>query len=815
MIYPGNFERKIEFDTVREMVRKNCISRMGAEYIEELNFTSDFDKIQLWLNETMEFKIILDNSSGFPAQDYFDMRDELQRITIEGTFISPDLLFDLKTSLSAINDVATFLVKFNVASIPYLKNIAPGISVEPFILKHLSSILDDKGNIRNNASEELAVIRKKLIDKEKAVDKKINQILRSAKQSGWVADNAEVTIRDGRQAIPLPASHKRKIQGLILDESATGQTVFMEPGEVLSINNEIRELKGAERREIIRILKVFTEELRPFVPELILAYKELGRIDFIRAKAKFANLIKAVKPIISANPELNWKNAVHPLLYLNHKKQNKPVVPLDISLDTEDRILVISGPNAGGKSVCLKTVGLLQYMVQCGLPVPVKEDSVSGIFNNLFIDIGDEQSLENDLSTYSSHLLNMKNFVLHGDNKTLFLVDEFGTGTEPQLGGAIAEAVLEKLNNNSCFGVITTHYSNLKLLAREGNGIVNGAMLFDTNKMEPLYQLVIGKPGSSFAFEIARKIGFPKNVLKEAEQKTGKKQLDFDEQLQQLDIEKQQLNHQQQEFKVADSFLSELIEKYENLKNDLEEKKKKIIEDAHDEAFKLIESSNKLIEHTIKEIRESQAEKEKTRKLRKEVWSKKEKLKKDIHSIKNQKENTSIEKDKTSDKKQEEKAQDDKIRVGDTVQIPDQDITGEVLSISGDEIVLGFNSITFRTQIEKVNKINPKENKKPTSKSRKAGYAKIANDMNDKLANFQFQLDVRGKRGEEAVELVRQYIDDAILLNMKEIKILHGKGHGILRTLVHDYLRTIPEIKQFKDEHIERGGHGITVVILK
>jgi len=812
MIYPRNFEQKIEFDTIRQMVTEKCISTMGKEYADKIKFSSDFDTISKLLNQTEEFRQILIENPSFPEQDYFDMREALYRVKIEGSYIEQSQLFDLKSSLLTIHDVVNFIRSIEPELIPNILGIIEDIYIESSILSRLKSIINDKGEILDNASIGLKEIRKKLAGKQNAISKKINQSLKAAKKSGWVNEDVEVTIRNGRQVIPVPASHKRQIRGLIHDESATGQTVYIEPGDVLEITNEVRELRGAEVREIIKILKDFTSLIRPDLPQLIGAYQTLGLIDFIRAKAKFAILVKGIKPALKSTTITNWNKAVHPLLFISHQKQNKSIVPLNINLDGTNRILVISGPNAGGKSVCLKTVGLLQYMLQCGMLIPVEEQSEVGIFKSIFIDIGDEQSLENDLSTYSSHLLNMKNLVLNSDDKSLFLIDEFGTGTEPQLGGAIAEAVLEKLNENKSMGVVTTHYSNLKLLARQGNGIINGAMLFDTNKMEPLYELKIGKPGSSFAFEIAKKIGFPKSILKSAEKKTGKKQLNFDQQLHQLEIEKKELDQKKDEFKTADDFLSEMIDKYENLKNDLDSRKTKIISDAQKEAHDIIQSSNKLIEHTIKGIKESKADKEKTKKLRAKLSEEKEKV-----ISKKESETKPREKKKKSQPATENKptVKNTSIIVGDMVRITDQGISSEVLEIKGDDIVVGFNSIKLKTTLEKVEKISNKQFKKQSAQVRKTAYSGILSDMSDKMANFKLQLDVRGKRGEEAVELVRQYIDDAILLNLNELKILHGKGHGILRSMIHEYLGSVSEIKQYKDEHIERGGSGITIVILK
>jgi DNA mismatch repair protein MutS2 len=785
---------------------------MGKEFADKIRFSNNFEVIGKLLNQTEEFRQILIENPAFPQHDYFDLRQVLNDVKIEGSFINQEDLFDLKSSLAAIEDVVQYINSFKIDMIPHIIVILEQIFIEPEILARLTKIVDDKGDIYDHASEGLRDIRKKLAGKHNAINKKINQSLKTAKQSGWISSDTEITIRNGRQVIPVPASHKRQIKGLIHDESSTGQTVYIEPGEVLEINNEIRELHGAERREIIKILKDFTSFIRPVIPQLIDTYRTLGVIDFIHAKAKFALQVNAIKPRLNDTTLIQWEQAVHPLLYLNHQKQNKSIVPLNIQIDKENRILVISGPNAGGKSVCLKTVGLLQYMLQCGMLIPVNENSDAGIFSSIFIDIGDEQSLENDLSTYSSHLLNMKNLVLNSNEKSLFLIDEFGTGTEPQLGGAIAEAVLEKLNQNKSMGVVTTHYSNLKLLARQGNGIMNGAMLFDTEKMEPLYELKIGKPGSSFAFEIAKKIGFPKSLLKNAEKKTGKKQLDFDQHLQQLEIEKKELDLKKAEFKTADDFLSEMIEKYEKLKTDLEDRKSKIISDAQQEAYNLIQSSNRLIENTIKGIKESNADKEKTKILRAKLVKEKEKVIKNKKTTSNLK---TVKKPEPDVDKSQVSEISGPIKVGDTVHIVEQDIMAEVLEKKGNEIVVGFNSITLKTSIKKVVLVNSNSLKKKLTKTRKTAYSGILNELNDKMANFKLQLDVRGKRGDEALELVRQYIDDAILLNLREVKILHGKGHGILRTMIHDFLSTISEIKQFKDEHIERGGHGITIVILK
>lgn len=815
MIYPRNFEEKVGFNRIREMLHELCLSPMGQSYVEKIRFSSNMELISRLLCQTEEFRQLLLKEGNFPSGDYFDLSPELKRISIEGTYIEKDKLFDLKSSLATILECITFITKQDHSLFPELTILAAPVNIEFDLIHTIERIIDGSGEIKDSASSQLAEIRRKLITKRSSIDKKINYSLQQAKKSGWVSSDSEITVRNGRLVIPVPAAYKRQMRGFIHDQSATGQTIYIEPEEVFETNNEIREIEAEERREIIRILKEFSDFVRPLIPSLLEAYRFLGMIDFIRAKAKFALTINACKPQVLDGPQINWNQSVHPLLFLSHVKQKRTVVPLDIRLNGDQRILVISGPNAGGKSVCLKTIGLLQYMLQCGLLISLKNDSTAGLFTSLFIDIGDEQSLENDLSTYSSHLTNMKHFTLNANASSLFLIDEFGTGTEPQLGGAIAQAVLEMLNENKAFGVVTTHYSNLKLMAGKGNGIINGAMLFDTKAMQPLYQLSIGKPGSSFAFEIARKIGFPKKILKVAEQYIGKKQLDFDEQLQQLEIEKKTLEKEQQKVSAADGHLQNLIDRYQGLLQNLDSKKSEIILKAKQEAESLIESSNRLIENTIREIREAQAEKEKTKQLRANLKEKEKKIKaiRPLDS-KAKDEKAAIKEAKKADKITDNPpGSNDKLMVGDFVKIIEQDVKGEILEIIDDEVVVGFNSIRFKTQLNKIEKLGSTSVNPTIQKSIKK--SSVVNDLNDKLANFKHQIDVRGKRGEEAVELVSQYIDDAILLNMHEVRILHGKGFGILRTMIHEYLRTVTEISRFHDEHIERGGHGITVVILK
>jgi DNA mismatch repair protein MutS2 len=747
MVFPGDFEVKIGFDGIRGLVKELCIGP-GKSQVEEMGFSDDLYEIRPLLGQTEEMRQILLSEENFPSQDYYDLTGELLRIRIGGTFTEPENLSLLKLSLSSIAQILDFFQKHPEDKFPYLSSICGEIIIDKELISEIESIIDEKSQVRDEASAVLKKIRKEKISKLATVEKKIAQSLKLARRSGWTPEGAELTLRDGRLVIPLLNTHKRKIQGFVHDESATGQTVYLEPADVLETNNEIRELDYAERREIIRILTAFADRLRPECEKLIRAYKFLGTIDFIRAKAMLAIRINGILPsFLSEKPFINWREAVHPLLYLAHHRQKKKVVPLTIALDDENRILIISGPNAGGKSVCLKTAGLLQYMFQCGMLPSVKEESVFGVFRNIFIDIGDEQSLENDLSTYTSKLLNLKYFLEHLNENSLFLIDEFGTGTDPALGGPIAEASLEEMNRKRAFGLVTTHYSNLKLLAGKIPGIANGAMLYDTAKMKPLYLLKTGKPGSSFAFEIARQIGFPSEVLNAAASKTGTSQLDFDRELQNLEAEKTELLQKSTEIKVADEFLNEMITKYTRLKEELEVSQKEILRKAKEEALNILNESNRLIEKTIKEIRESQADKIRTKDVRQEIQELKSKIEQDT---------------------------------------PEEDKKGK--------------------------KLMPIIPKQFTVSPVRGPYQSFYDDLQRKLLHFELTLDLRGKRADEAHALLQRYIDDAILLNIPEVRILHGKGNGILRQITRDYLSSVKEVRKFGDEELERGGAGITVV---
>ncbi len=808
LIYPANIEQKLGFDTIRQHIINECISVLGEKMTEKLKFRSDFKLLNTLLDQTEEFRQILQFDNYFPSQDYFDLTSEIDRIRIQGSFIEIQSLIDLRLSLITIFNCLKFLQPIDEdVKYPELYKVSSKVNLNENLITAIDRILDEKGIIRDDASAELRKIRKDLKSKTANAEKKLNQTLAIARKEGWTGDDVSVTIRNGRAVIPVTASNKRKIRGFVHDASATGQTYYIEPEEVFELNNEIRELEHDERLEIVKILTEFTDFLRPFSYDLKEAYHFLALMDFIRAKAKFAIKIEGVKPLFSDKNLLEWYNAKHPLLYLSHKVQKKEIVPLNIKLSVKDRVLIISGPNAGGKSVCLKTVGLLQYMLQCGLLIPIKHTSETGIFESLFIDIGDEQSIENDLSTYSSHLLNMKKLVEKADDKTLFLIDEFGAGTEPQLGGAIAESILEAVSEKKAFGVITTHYSNLKLMAGKVQGIVNGAMLYDTENMHPLYKLKIGNPGSSFAFEIAQNIGLQKDILDKARLKSGKSHLDFEQQLQQLEVDKEEITRKKQELKVADDFLSEMIDKYQKLSDVLESSKREIIKQAKNDAKELIHQSNRIIENAVRMIKESNADKEITRVARENIQHFEEKLEKTEKTTKKlkSKQNQSI----------KEEINKSPIFIGDFVKIIGQQTVGEVEFIKNDKAIVIANSIKVTLPINQLQKVSKKEAQQKASSSKKTNYGSVMTEINEKAANFKPSIDVRGKRAEEAIILVKNLVDEAILLSVYELTILHGKGNGILRHVIREYLRSVSEIKEIKDQHVERGGDGITLVSLK
>lgn len=820
MIYPDSYEQKVGFDRIRTLLKEHCLSSQGMQKADEILFLSNYDTICREIELTWEMKTILMFEQSFPQDNYQHFPAVLQKITVEGTYIEAEEVNQIRKSLLAIRAITRFF-KSNEANekYPTLYEYAASVASFPEILKGIDRILDTNGGIKDNASTELNEIRSTLKSKQNSVHKKLQSILKLAKKQGIVNDDVEATIRDGRPVIPIPVSDKRRFGGLIHDESASGKTAFVEPAALVELNNEIRELKYAERREIINILILFANELRPYIEEILEAYKFLAEIDLIRAKAKLALKINGTKPIIENRRHLEWRNAIHPLLYLSHKAENKEVVPLNIRLDEKDRILLISGPNAGGKSVCLKTVGLIQYMLQCGLLIPLGENSICGLYDNIFIDIGDEQSLENDLSTYSGHLQHMKYFLRKANKSTLILIDEFGTGTEPVLGGAIAEAMLEEFNNLKCFGVITTHYANLKQFANGQPGLVNGAMLFDTQKIQPLYKLVMGRPGSSFAIDIARKIGVPEEILKSASEKIGEEKVISDKYLREIARDKKYWEEKRQRIRKVEKTLDGLYDKYGTELDQLEQERKNIIKEAKKVAQQIINDANARVERTIREIKESQAEKEKTRKLRQDLDAYQEKLQ----------DEKSLDKGKLSSKKKEVEKAGYKLRkhspelrperkaepastkkrelqVGDLVKLVDVGSSGEILEIHGKKAIVAAGSMSLTISTDKLELLEGSEQKSKRSK------VQISNSITSRKLDFKGSIDVRGKRGDEAISAIRDFIDDAIMASAKDGRILHGKGNGILRTLIRDYLKTVDVVKTFHDEHADRGGVGITIV---
>ena len=627
MIYPQNFEQKIGFDSIRHLLKEKCLSTLGQERVDEMNFSESFKDINEWLEQVMEFIRIIQEEDSFPDQYFFDVRPSLKRIRVEGMYLDEQELFDLRRSLETIRDIIHFLTltpndeeqeKEN-SPYPALQKLAGDIIVFPQLITRINNILDKFGKIKDNASSELLRIRRELASTAGSISRSLNAILRNAQAEGYVDKDVTPTMRDGRLVIPVAPGLKRKIKGIVHDESSTGKTVFIEPAEVVEANNRIRELEGEERREIIRILTDFSIIVRPQVPAILQSYEFLAEIDFIRAKAHFSIQTNATKPSLEDKQILDWTMAIHPLLQLSLAKHNKKVVPLDIELTQNQRILIISGPNAGGKSVCLKTVGLLQYMLQCGMPVPMHERSHAGLFGSIFIDIGDEQSIEDDLSTYSSHLTNMKTMMKSCNERSLILIDEFGGGTEPQIGGAIAEAVLKRFNEKGTFGVITTHYQNLKHFAEDHEGVVNGAMLYDRHLMQALFQLQIGNPGSSFAVEIARKIGLPEEVIADASEIVGSEYINADKYLQDIVRDKRYWETKRQNIRKREKQMEETIAKYEEELQELEKSRKEILRKAKEDAEKLLQESNARIENTIRIIKEAQADKERTQSARQEL----------------------------------------------------------------------------------------------------------------------------------------------------------------------------------------------------
>lgn len=788
MNYPKNIEEKLGFDTIREKIKEKCLSSLGSAFVDKMKFSSSHDLIERWLAQTDEFIRILQAGANFPTDNYIDASKHFKHIDIAGFFLLEHQLHEIRLSLTTFGQIARF-VKFREEEFPQLLELFSDVNFDDAIIRKIDRILDAEGVIKPSASHELLDIQAGIVEVERELSRKVSSIFKRAQKEGWAADT-DISVRDNRMVIPILAEHKRKIPGLVHDESNTGQVYYIEPTEILDLNNQLRELQIERKREIEKILKEITAEIQPEVPNMLVYYQKLGIIDFIRAKASFAVKIQALVPKIQPKTSFEWRDAYHPLLWMNHKSQGLEVIPMSIELSPQQRILVISGPNAGGKSVALKTLGLLQYMMQCGVPVPMHEKSKMGVFSKVFIDIGDEQSLDNDLSTYSSHLKNMKHFINAADRKTLFLIDEMGTGTDPQFGGPMAEAIMEELNTQKAYGVITTHFSNLKVLANNTNGMVNASMAYDTENLKPLYRLEVGKPGSSFAFEVAQKIGLNKKVLQQARKKVGNKQKNVDELIIQLERERNEVQEVRTELMQKQQHVDKLMSHYEELKQSIDSKKKQLIQQAKEEALEIINQSNQAVETTIRNIKESIADKEKTEKARKNLDEKRVKLQHEVEA-----EKVTV-------------LPSEGFEAGNKVRIKGQFVVGDVISVKGKKAVVAFGDLRSSVELGKLEKISVKEAKKIQQTFKGL-------DMTNELMSFKPEIDLRGKRGDEALNDAFAFVDKAVITGFERLRIVHGKGDGILRKLLRENLKKLKVVDSIVDEHIDLGGAGVSIVTLK
>ena len=850
MIYPDNFEDKIGFNEIRLLLKERCLSTLGKEEVDEMSFTTDCNYINSRLEELREFRRIGEEADDFPLDNFFDVRQSITRIRLEGTHLEIDELFDLKRSMETIINIIAFLSRGEEIihdevkpAYPALYALADGIATFPELVQRIAQIIDKLGNMRDNASPELLQIRNELSRTEHSISRTLHAILRSAQSDGVVEHDVAPTLRDGRLVIPVAQGLKRKISGIVHDESASGRTVYVEPTEVVEANNRIRELENEERREIIRILRELTKKIRPHTAELLDSYRFLAKIDFIRAKAELAQLFKAFEPEVHREPFIDWIRAVHPLLQRSLERKGTGIIPLDIQLVPEKRILIISGPNAGGKSVCLKTVGLLQYMLQCGLAIPVADRSKMGIFDNIMIDIGDEQSIENDLSTYSSHLTNMKQMIRQANDSTLILIDEFGTGTEPQIGGAIAESVLKQFWQRQAWAVITTHYQNLKHFAEGHPGVVNGAMLYDRHEMRPLFQLAIGRPGSSFAIEIARKTGLPRAVIDEASEIVGTDYIQSDKYLQDIVRDKRYWEAKRQTIHSREKELERKIQQYEERISQLENSRKEILNRTKEQVQEMFRESNKRIENAIREIREKQAEKEETKRIRQQLTDYEsavitvnepqsapqtsldnglmnpDDFKKELQRIKNRRDRHEQHKQRKAEQHKATATSrhltKSTIVPGATVKMKGLDSIGRVEHIDGNQATVIFGSVRTRVQLARLENADTSTVEKQKKQFQAFNYSRETRETIDQhRKHFKSELDVRGERTEEALTQVQYFIDDAILVGVSQVRILHGKGNGILRQMIRQYLSTLSNVRSFHDEHVQFGGSGITIVEL-
>ena len=805
-------EAKLSFGKIRDLVKSECLSDLGKEKCDQMSFLTNFDTILEEANRTNEFVRIL-QEEDFPTDGFYDVREAIQRIKVVGTYIEPAELFDLSRVVEAIGSIVSFFSSKEEGTYYYLQELSRDVFTFPDILRAISRILDKYGQIKDTASSKLGEIRREKSATEGSISRNMSSILRKAVEDGIVEKGTTPAVRDGRLVIPISPFFKKKLRGIVHDESATGKTVFIEPEVIVEANNKLRELEAEEQREIVRILTEFTTEiLRPRTDELLFSVDYLSVVDFTRAKAQFALKTNSVMPKLRNEQVIDWRDAIHPLLFLSHQASGKEIVPLDIRLDKNNRILLISGPNAGGKSVCLKSVGLIQYMAQCGMLVPMHADSEVGIFNDILINIGDEQSIENDMSTYSSHLSYMKEFAKKCNGKTILLIDEFGGGTEPRIGGAIAEALLDHFNRQKSFGVITTHFTNLKQFATDTDGIVNGAMLYDRHEMRPLFRLEIGNPGSSFALEIARKIGLPESVIARATEIVGNDYVNMEKYLQDIVRDKRYWENKRQNIRQKEKHIEELEEKLTADVNNINAERKRILSDAKAKSKELLDGANAKIERTIKLIKEAKAEKEATRQAREDLTKYKSEVvfgdENDAFAKKVEKLNAKSQQKSGAPAQQK---QEKPISVGDTVKIKSSGAKGKVLEIKGNSVDVALGNLRTTVKLKDL-----QLTQEASQKTQKFSFNIVSSNNSDivheRSRNFKQQIDVRGMRADEAIQAVSYYIEDAIMLDAGTVRILHGTGTGVLRQVIREYLKTVPQVKSFRDEHVDFGGAGITVV---
>ena len=827
MIYPANFEQKIGFDRLREQVAARCTMRGARELLAAQTFCPHRPEVERRLGLADEMRRILGMEQGFPDDDFVDLDGIAAKIRIEGTFLDVEEVVALRRALAAAGAVALFILGRGEGLYPFLRERSLRVEALPEIVRAIDAILDRFGQVRDDASPELLRVRRAIREREGQAAKRLQQVLARAKGAGVVDAVAVISIRDGRAVIPVAAANKRKLQGFIHDESATGKTFYVEPVEVVEINNELKELEYAERREVVRILTAFTDRVRPDAERIAGAGDYLAEIDMIRAKARWAGDNGCVKPILSTDDRLVLRRARHPLLAQTLRAQGREIVPLDLELDRKRRILVISGPNAGGKSVCLKTTGIVQYMFQCGFLVPASENSELPLFEGLFIDIGDEQSIDDDLSTYSSHLLNMKNMLAGASSSTLVLIDEFGSGTEPVIGGAIAEAILERLLTKGCYGVITTHYANIKYYASNTEGIANGAMMFDVQNIRPLFRLETGKPGSSFAVEIARKIGLPEDIIRAAGEKAGSDHINIEKQLREIARDKHYWEQKRDRIRLTDRKVEELEQTYAGQLSKIRAERQEILKKAKLEAQQLIADANRQIENTIRTIREAQAEKELTRLARRELDDFRDAVTKTDTADKDAEVAREIERiERRRQRREERKAQRGEaqaagaapaeapkpreVEAGSKVRMAGQDMVGVVQSVKGRKAQVAFGQILTTVDRKMLTVVSNSEFREATRPQ--TARTVVSAGISARKLSFKDHIDVRGMRAAEALDAVQDFIDDALMVGVGSVSILHGKGTGALKEEIRRYLRTVPEVESARDEHADRGGAGITIV---